>query len=107
MSTLNVYVSQYSHLKGADLHAETQESLAQGLIVTTANFTAEQGYTLVGSAEVNITLFPRAEMVARQVDALRKEIEDTRMQAGVRCLQLERQINSLLCIEGAASEVSA
>ena len=105
-TTLNAYLTEYCGLNNKDLHALPHEELARGLWVTPHDYTDDK-HILVGHAEVTITLMPRVEVVTQQVEALRKQIEETRMEAGVKVLQLERQINSLLCIEGAANEVTS
>jgi len=107
MSRLNVYQSKYSSLQGADLTTLTNDHLARGLYITAHDFSDDKDHVLVGYAEVQITLMPRAEVVSAQVAALRKQIEDEKLRSGMRLLELDRQINSLLCIEGAASEVKA
>ena len=109
MSTLNVYLSKYSGLNSETLHAATHDEMVRDLIVSPRDYTTGSltgDYVLVGTAEVQITLKPRADVVAGQVAALRKQIEDERRDSGVRLLRLEQRINSLLCIEGAAQEVA-
>ena len=106
MSTLYAYLTKYSALTGVDLHSATKEQLVSGLHFSSLDMAAE-GWVKVGEAEVQVTLYSRAEVVGTAVSNLRKQITETKTQAGAQVLLLERQINSLLCIEGAASEVTA
>ena len=109
-ATINAFLSKYGELSADMLHTATPEELARNLVVSPHDYTAGStagDYILVGKAEVSITLFPRAEVVSGQVAALRKQIDDERRDSGLRLLRLERQINNLLCIENAASEVAA
>lgn len=105
MTTLNAYLTKYSILKGTDLHAESHDRLADGLWVTPHDYSNDPDYLLVGTAEVQITLMPRADVVNTQVVALRRQAENIKAEAGVAVMRIEQQINSLLAIEGAATEV--
>jgi len=60
----------------------------------------------VGHADVTFTLLPRADVVTRQVACLRAEASKIKAEAGAAVTRIEAQINSLLAIEGAATEVS-
>ena len=106
MTTLNVYLSKYSVHRNADLATLDHETLASDLYITCHEF-KDTDYLLVGTAEVAVTLLPRADVLNGQIKNLRAQIEETRREAGVKVLQLERQINSLLAIEGAAQEIAA
>ena len=57
------------------------------------------GWTLVGTAEVSITLTAPDKIIANKVVALRAELANERAQAEVRCNHLQSQINNLLAIE--------
>ena len=58
-----------------------------------------EGWTLVGTAEVCITLDDPNKMIANKVDALKAELTKTQADAEVRCNFLRGQINNLLAIE--------
>ena len=102
---LNVYLSQYSQHKADNLHALSHDELLQALYLSPHDSTAS-GYTLVGTATAEITLFPRVETVARQVATLRAEVQSTRAESEAKCTALERQINSLLALEDCTSEAA-
>jgi hypothetical protein len=103
---LNCYLSEYSSLRGQDLSKCTPEQLAKGLHHT-SHFFSDMNYVLVGHADVTVTLLPRGEAINRQVVSLRKQQTKIRAEAQAAANRIEQQINSLLAIEGAATEVSA
>ena len=107
-TTLHAYVTEYSSLKGCDLYAQTPERLAECLYLTALGVgEAPHEWVCVGSAAVTIDLLPRAAVITQQVAALQAAIKNEHLESGVRLLKLKQQINSLLCIEGAAVEVAA
>ena len=104
--TIFAHLSPYSMLAGTDLHAATHDQLARNLYFSPhENMAAD--WLKVGTAQVVVTLAPRADVIAATVAELRRQIEEARADAGVKCMKLEQQINSLLCIENAATEVLA
>ena len=107
MSKMYVYLTQYSRLQGKDLHAQTAEQLAEGTHLSSSPDMSGDGWVKVGEAQVQFALYPRADVVADLVAGYREQITKTHAAAGAVVLRLEGQINSLLCIEGAASEVVA
>ena len=58
-----------------------------------------EGWTLVGTAEVSITLDDPDKMIANKVDALKVELTKTKADAEAKCNFLQGQINNLLAIE--------
>lgn len=107
MATINVYLTKYSSLRGADIHAATQDELAKGLWFTWHEFKDDPDYVLVGTADVTVNLMPRADVVSTQIACLRKQQQTIRAESQAADMRIERQINSLLAIENAASEVQA
>lgn len=105
MTTLNVYLTKYSARRSDDLHAVGADKLADGLFFTAHTFSNDADYVLVGTAKVTISLLPRAEVVSTQLKALREQQQTIRAEAHVAAQRIEQAINSLLAIEGAASEV--
>ena len=105
-TTLNAYLTPASALQGRDLHTATPEQLAQYLYFSQVEPGActPDGWVHVGTADIAVTLKPRAEYVSTQVAALRQRQRNLRAEAGAEDARLEREINSLLCIEGAVSE---
>ena len=75
-----------------------QEQLVDKLTCWDANGHIE-GWTLVGTAEVSITLDVPEKMIANKVDALKAELTKTQAEAEVKCNLLRGQINNLLAIE--------
>jgi hypothetical protein len=57
------------------------------------------GWTLVGTAEVSITLDAPDKMIANKVDALKVELTKTKADAEAKCNFILGQINNLLSIE--------
>ncbi len=58
-----------------------------------------EGWTLVGTAEVSITLDAPDKMIANKVDALKVELTKTKADAEAKCNFILGQINNLLAIE--------
>ncbi len=56
------------------------------------------GYVQVARTQVTFTPDPLPELVAREVGALRKKIDETRAEAEMRTRQLEDRINNLLAL---------
>jgi hypothetical protein len=56
------------------------------------------GWSLVGTAEVSVTLFPPKELLDNKIAALRSELQLTRANAQVKVEELEGKINSLLAL---------
>lgn len=98
MSTLNVYLNPYSSLDGQDLYAQSHDALAAGLWYSDGKHVPDD-WTLVGTAEVQITLMPRSEVVSAKVENLREQQAKIRADAELKANRIEQQIQQLLCIE--------
>ena len=96
---LNVYLSKYSAHKASELHALDHDALLKATHLTPAEWPTNEGYTLVGTAEAQVTLFPPAECISRQVASLRSEQTKLRAESEAAVTRIEKQINSLLAIE--------
>ena len=97
---LNVYLSKYSAHKASELHAIDHDALLRAThIATSYELREADGYTLVGTAEAQVTLFPPAECISRQVASLRSEQTKLRAESEAAVTRIEKQINSLLAIE--------
>lgn len=81
--------------------ATTPQQLAagktDGLIYSDADMTSE-GWSVVGEAEITVTLFSHDQLIANKVDALRAEAKSVRAAATARVTQIESQIQNLLAI---------
>lgn len=108
MSTnLYAYLTKYSDLKGKDLHAVSQDELTAGLHFSTLAGMTTEGWIRVGTAQVVVTLDARQDVIRNAVAGLRKQQQTLRANTEREVTAIEKQINSLLCIEGAAQEVEA
>lgn len=58
----------------------------------------EDGYTIIGEAEITLHVVSKEELVANKVSALRQEVKKTTAEATRKVTQLEGQINDLLAI---------
>lgn len=101
MTTLNAYLTKYCGLNGVDVHTVDHDTLARCLNFTSHKFDNDPEWVLVGTAEVTVTLMPRADVVNTQVAVLRKQAENIKAEAGAAVTRIEQQINSLLAIENA------
>lgn len=108
--TQNTYVSPHSRLSpeslskpGAISHMIFANPPKEGAQDTWA----QDGYTLVGTATITVTLMDRAAMVASKIDALKSEMSKTRADATAKCTRIEGQIQQLLCIENGTAPVEA
>ena len=97
MATLKVWLSPYNSTRPADLIGMDQDQLAREVAFTTFDMPA--GYTVVGTAEVQINLTPHAELVQAQVAAMEQQITEAGAAYQARVTELRRQIQQLLCIE--------
>lgn len=59
---------------------------------------SEHGYSVVGTAEVKVTLFDEDKMVSTKVESLRAEAKKVKADAAARVTNIERKINQLLAI---------
>ena len=90
--TINVYLSPYSQLKVCDLNDETSPN---SLVFATK---LTKDYTLVGTAEVTVTLASHADIVGAKVEALRAELQTVRAVAQSRANEIEGAIQNLMAI---------
>ena len=65
-----------------------------------------EGWTLVGTAEVSITLDAPDKMISNKVDALKVELTKTKADAEAKCNFILGQINNLLAIEFKPEELT-
>jgi hypothetical protein len=79
-----------------DLHTLTPEQLIDTVVLTNMEF--GDRWTLVGHADVEVTLLPQDAMVASQVASLRKQIKDAQDQADRTISLCEDKIRSLQCL---------
>jgi hypothetical protein len=79
-----------------DLHTLTPEQLIDTVVLTNMEF--GDRWTLVGHADVEVTLLPQDAMVASQVASLRKQIKEAQDQADRTISLCEDKIRSLQCL---------
>ena len=79
-----------------DLHSMEHDQLLDMMVITNSDFS--ERWTLVGTADVQVTLLPPNDMVASQVAALRKQIDEARKQADHTIALCEDKIRSLQCL---------
>lgn len=58
----------------------------------------EDGWTIIGEAEIILHVVSKEELIANKVSALRQEVKKTTAEATRKVTQLEGQINDLLAI---------
>lgn len=63
---------------------------------------SKYGYSVVGTAEVTVTLFDEDTMVGAKVEALRAEATRVQAEATAKVTQIEHQIQRLLAITNEA-----
>lgn len=100
--TLSAYVSPHSSVSPKDLQ---KPSCLQGLAFWDqgSKYPLQNGYTLVGTAVITLTLASQDVIVANKIDALRNEAKGIRADATAKCTRIESQIQQLLCIENGAT----
>ena len=76
-----------------------------GLTFSTSDMT-RIGWTLVGTATIEVDFVSVDQMVDNKVAALRQEAISVRAEATARCTQIEGQINQLLAIENSPAVVA-
>ena len=81
-----------------DIMKMSQEELVHNLTCWDLDGHIE-GWTLVGTAEVSITLDAPDKMISNKVDALKVELTKTKADAEAKCNFILGQINNLLAIE--------
>lgn len=91
-ATASIYLSPYSSMDADDL--QTADSL-RSLTVWESAYDAPKDYTLVGSAEVTVTIASRDQIMNNKVDSLRAELERDRADSQQRQNALIRKISEL------------
>ena len=87
------------------LHAEGEvDALASRFSYTNHDMSSADGWSLVGTATVEVTLKSRSEIVEAKVDALKTEIQLTKAKAQQHVEQLEEKIQSLLALPNLPTE---
>lgn len=99
---LNAFVSPYSDIGPAALISGDPEKLS-GLTYYHGEKLGE-GYTLVGTAEVEVTLFAYADLIESKRKALEAQLQKEIADSYVRQQKLQDQIQNLLALP---SEVTA
>lgn len=59
---------------------------------------SEHGYSVIGSAEVTVTLHDPDQIIGDKVKSLRAEAKKVQADAVNRCTEIERQVQQLLAI---------
>ena len=97
-TTLNAFLSPYSDLTPAEL-LNGGEAVAKGLFYhATENVT--EGYTKVGTAEVEVHLFEMAEVIDQKRKAIEAQLQKDIADSEVRQGKLREQIQQLLALPG-------
>ena len=97
-TTLNVVASQHCEFTLEDYATKDAQELAQRLSYWPTHWDIDGGGSLVGTAEVTITLHDADDLIANKVAALRAEKAQTLAEAEAKATRLERQIQQLLAI---------
>lgn len=96
-ATLTAYATEYCSLTPQDYAEKAGQAIAERL--SFARFGAvPKGWSVVGTAEVTITLPDADTLIANKVEALRAEKGKVMAEAGAAVTRIERQIQQLLAI---------
>ena len=68
------------------------------LVYTSHDMSDAEGWTEVGTAEVCVTFFPRAEVVAKEIDSLKQQLQKTRAENHLRENAILDRISKLQAI---------
>lgn len=93
---LNAFLSPYSSLTPADL-ASGKDDVAKGLFYH-SNAGFADGYTLVGTAEVEVTLLSVADVIEQKRKAIEAQLQKDVADSEVRQNKLREQIQQLLAL---------
>lgn len=93
---LNAFLSPYSSLTPADL-ASGKDSIATELFYHSTNAMGD-GYTKVGTAEIEVTLFEMADVLDQKRKALESQLQKEVADSEVRQNALREQIQQLLAL---------
>lgn len=80
-----------------DLHRGTQAEILSRISFLVSDM-SEYGYSVVGSAEVVVTLMQEGEMIDAKVEALRAEASKVQAEATAKVTGIQRKIQQLLAI---------
>lgn len=97
--TIGAYITEYSVLSVGDIGKAKDKELIDTLAYTDFD-SAPQGWTKVGSAHVEVTLFDDKEISKSQIATLREMKKTVQAEAQKKITEIEHQIQSLLAIEG-------
>lgn len=103
-ATMTAWASQYCPHTPEDYYAKVGAELLQNLLFDKADSKGfGSGYSLVGTAEVTLTIADPDDLIANKVAALKAEKAQTLADAEAKATRIERQIQQLLAIthEGA------
>lgn len=95
-TTLNAFLSPYSSLTPADL-ASGKDEVAKGLFYHSSTEFVD-GYTLVGTAEVTVTLLAISEVIDQKRKAIEAQLQRDIADSEVRQGKLREQIQQLLAL---------
>jgi len=96
---MDVWVSEYSDLKAHNIHEVPHDRIARDTWIWPQGKNPGSGLMRVGTAEVVITLLPRADVTKNAVLALREQLRMDRVESAHRQTQLEIKIEKLEALE--------
>lgn len=102
--TVKAWLPNDSMMSPDELTDQAQVQL-QRLAYTNANM-SEYGYTLIGDAEITLTLPERRQLIDAKVTAMRAEVKKIRGEAEAKANYIESQISNLLAIEHSPSSAA-
>lgn len=94
-TTLNAFLSPYSRLTPADL-ASGKDEIAEDLFYHVAK--SISGHTMIGTAEVKVTLFDMAQVIDQKRQTLEAQLKEDMADSEVRQNKLREQIQQLLAL---------
>ena len=100
LGTINVQCDKYTSLD--DMKSLTNDTLFKKLNLMACDM-SDYGYSVVGTAEVTITLHDPDKIVGDKVEALRAEAKKVQADATAAVTRITRQINELLAITNGMS----
>ena len=98
-SQYHVYAPKWAGFTFNQL-AERPDEAVRFLNITKSDLSDSTDYTLVGVAVVEIHFLPESSVVDNRIARLRREREDVQAEAQQKITNIEREIQSLLAIEG-------
>ena len=98
--TINVQCTKYTTLE--DIKSLKSDALFKQLSLIDTDM-SEYGYSVVGTADVTITLHDPDKIFGDKVEALRAEAKKVQAEATAAVTRITRQINELLAITNEAS----